>query len=246
MHTKSLSRVEIKDAEAGTVSAVFSTFDVVDAHGDVTLAGAFADGAPVVISAYGHGSWEGKLPVGKGVIRATDTEAILDGTFFLSTVAGRETFEVVKALAEDSLGEWSYGYDADEYSFGEHADRHVRFLKALTVHEVSPVLLGAGVNTRTLTVKSGEGMTFADHAAAVLAAVTGLTGRAADVLAKRREKGKSLGEVSAQQLKQIRDELTRLEDLLAPGTETTPASPETGAAQEFLRFLAHSAQLAKE
>ena len=35
----------------------------------MTLKGAFTTGQAVVVSAYGHGSWEGKLPVGKGVIR---------------------------------------------------------------------------------------------------------------------------------------------------------------------------------
>ncbi|WP_206700431.1 hypothetical protein, partial [Actinomadura sp. RB99] len=84
MDTKSL-RVEVKDADKGEVTAVFSTFDVVDSDRDVTKAGAFEDGAEVVISAYGHTSWSGLLPVGKGVIRTTKTEALLEGSFFLDT-----------------------------------------------------------------------------------------------------------------------------------------------------------------
>ena len=71
MSTKSLGRFEVKDADKGQVAAVFSTFDVVDLDGDVTKSGAFEDGAEVVISAYGHQSWQGMLPVGKGTIRQT-------------------------------------------------------------------------------------------------------------------------------------------------------------------------------
>jgi len=154
MDTKSL-RVEIKDEAKGQVRAVFSTFNKIDSHGDVTPAGAFTDGEEMPISAYGHASWEGALPVGKGTIRQTQREAIFEGQFFMETQAGRDTFTTVKELG--SLGQWSYGYDAIEYSFGEHDGQRVRFLNKLKVHEVSPVLIGAGVNTRTLAAKSGAG-----------------------------------------------------------------------------------------
>lgn len=152
MDTKSL-RVEIKDEAKGLVRAVFSTFNKIDSHRDVTLPGAFEDGAEVPISSYGHTSWDGALPVGKGVIRQTSTEALFEGQFFLDTTAGRDTFVTVKELG--SLGQWSYGYDALEYSFGEFEGQQVRFLSKLKTHEVSPVLLGAGVGTRTLATKSG-------------------------------------------------------------------------------------------
>ncbi|MCW2767921.1 MAG: hypothetical protein JWO11_3880 [Nocardioides sp.] len=153
MDTKGL-RVEIKDAAKGEVTAVFSTFNVIDSDCDVTVPGAFEDGAPVLISAYGHSSWDGELPVGAGTIRQTPTEAILEGQFFMDTEHGADTFRTVKALSDAGLQEWSYGFDPVEYSFGEFDGRQVRFLTKLKVHEVSPVLLGAGVNTRTLTAKS--------------------------------------------------------------------------------------------
>ncbi|WP_433233731.1 hypothetical protein [Actinomadura nitritigenes] len=44
-----------------------------------------------------------------------------------------------------------------EYSFGEFKGQRVRFLDSVKVHEVSPVLLGAGVGTRTLSAKSAAG-----------------------------------------------------------------------------------------
>ena len=156
MDTKALGRVEIKDAAKGTVKAVFSTFDVVDHDGDVTVAGAIEDGAPVRISAYGHASWGGALPVGKGVVRVEGNEAILEGQFFLDTTHGRDTFETVKQLSMDGLQEWSYGFDVLDAEPVERDGRQVRMLKRLKVHEVSPVLLGAGIDTRTLAVKGQQ------------------------------------------------------------------------------------------
>lgn len=226
MDTKSL-RVEVKDADKGEVTAVFSTFDVIDSDCDVTKAGAFTDGAPVVISAYGHRSWDGALPVGKGVIRAGAKEAVLDGGFFMDTAAGAETFAAVKALGE--LGQWSYGYDATKYSFGEHDGKQVRFLEELKVHEVSPVLLGAGVDTRTLSAKSH--LKFADEGEAVLAALTRFGVRAADVMAMRQQKGKGLSPESAGLLERIEAELKRLAEVLAE-----PA-PEPVISDELTREL---------
>lgn len=151
MDTKGL-RVEIKDEAKGLVKAVFATFNTIDSHKDVTPPGAFEDGAEMPISAYGHASWDGALPVGKGTIRQTSEEAVFEGQFFMDTQMGADTFKTVKQLG--ALGQWSYGYDAVDYSFGEFDGEKVRFLNKLRVHEVSPVLLGAGVNTRTLSAKS--------------------------------------------------------------------------------------------
>lgn len=152
VNTKSMGRVEIKNADLGEVEAVFATLNSVDSDGDVTLPGAFQEGAPVKISAYGHLSWQGMLPVGKGTIHTVGNEAILKGQFFMNTQGGRDTFEVVKQLGDQQ--EWSYGYDPAEFSHGEMDGKSVRFLKKQTVFEVSPTLRGAGVGTRLLSAKS--------------------------------------------------------------------------------------------
>jgi HK97 family phage prohead protease len=139
------------DGEPGEFRAVFSTLNVVDADGDVTVPGAFRDGQPVRISYWGH-RWE-DLPVGKGIIHADERESWVDGGFFLNTEGGRETYETVKALGD--LQEWSYGFDILDAAPGQFEGRDVRFLRALDVHEVSPVMLGAGVGTRTTAIKVG-------------------------------------------------------------------------------------------
>ena len=166
---KSLSRVRIKDADQGLVEAVFSTFGVIDRDGDVTVKEAFTDGAPVVISAYGHRSWDGELPVGKGFIRVTDSEAILDGQFFLTTTQGRDTFETVKELAKEGLGEWSYGLMNVVSERAVVGGKTARLLKHIDVPEVSPVLVGASIDTRTLSAKSASAKQLASSLARLLA-----------------------------------------------------------------------------
>src|SRR3546814_16814370 len=77
--------------------------------------------------------------------------------FFMNTTHGRDTFETVKALSEDGLQEWSYGFDIDEYAFGEVDGQRVRYLDRLTVPEVSTVLLGAGIGDRKRVVLGKRG-----------------------------------------------------------------------------------------
>ncbi len=84
-----------------------------------------------------------------------DDSAIAELQFFMDTQTGREHFEVVKGLGD--LGEWSYGFDVEEKGEPDKSQREmgvVRILKKLIVHEVSPVLKGAGVGTGTLAVKA--------------------------------------------------------------------------------------------
>lgn len=153
MKTKTFrAAMEIKaDGQPGEFRAVFSTFNVIDLDHDVTLPGAFKDGAAVRISYWGH-RWQ-DLPVGRGVIHQDEKQAWVDGQFFLDTTAGKETYQTVKNLGE--LQEWSYGYEILESSNGQFGDpkQDVRLLRALEVPEVSPVMLGAGIDTHTESIK---------------------------------------------------------------------------------------------
>lgn len=232
--TKSLSRVEVKDADKGEIVAVFATLGVIDSDNDVTVKGAFSNDAPVVISAYGHTSWQGVKPVGKGVIREIGNEAVLEGQFFLDTVEGRDTFTVVKELGGLGLQEWSYGYDPVKFSYGEHEGQKVRFLEELKVHEVSPVLVGAGVGTRLLTAKSG--LKFSEHVTSVLADVDALVARATDVVALRAEKGKAISDLSVEALTRLDGSIKRLSALLAEPEPAPTTSDEFR--REYARFVA--------
>lgn len=227
MH-KTISGVTVKSAEKGEVSAVFSTFNVLDRDGDITLPGAIPDGLEVVISAYGHQSHYGALPAGKGVIRTTETEAILEGQFFMGTEAGRDTFEVVKELGP--LGEWSYSLHDVKSHRGELDGQSVNYLESIFVKEVSPVLRGAGVNTRTLGVK---GLKFNEEGDLVLASVNAYLARASEVMVLRAEKGRTLSAESTEFLKGLDEALTRVRDLLdVKAEETAEAPPEAADAAE--------------
>ncbi len=146
--------VEFKENadETGQFQAVFSRFDEIDKHGDITLKSAFTDGALVRISAWGH-KWH-ELPVGKGVIHHDEEKAWVDGMFFLDTEGGRETYKTVKNLGE--LQEWSYGFDVLKSSNGKYEDQDVRYLESLEVFEISPVLIGAGNHTGTSFIKGSH------------------------------------------------------------------------------------------
>jgi len=234
---KALTGVEIKDADQGLVRAVFATLNVVDSDGDVTVKGAFEDDAPVRISAYGHTSWGGALPVGKGVIREVGDEAILESQLFLNTSAGREHFETIKQMGP--LMEWSYGFDIVEADNGEHEGQKVRFLKKLKVHEVSPVLLGAGVDTRTLAVKQVP--PFSEQADGVLGDVEALVARAMAFGSQsedsERKEGRVLSAANRERLNALVEALgtagVSLSEWLA---DTDPNKDREAVIRELVRF----------
>lgn len=236
---KTISSVEIKDADKGIVSAVFSTFNVVDKDGDLTLPGAIKNGTEVVISAYGHQSHYGALPLGKGVIRTTKTEAILDGQFFMDTTHGADAFKVVKSLSESDLQEWSYSlHNVTRKSVEEDGRRYWVIEDIGLIKEVSPVLIGAGVDTRTLVAK---GLKFTEEGDAVLAAVKSYLDRAGEVMALRGAKGRpQLGEESTALLTELDDALKQLHGLL-----TDPATAGEDIPEELTAAVkaAHDAHL---
>jgi len=147
--------------EPGEFVAVFSTLNVKDHQGDVLLPGAFTDGAPVRISAWGH-NWS--VPaVGKGVINADDNEARVMGRFFLDSANGREHYQVAKNLG--TLQEWSYSLQDIEGYPGKFKGEDVRFIKSVTVPECCQVMLAASLNTRTEFIKGrrvGRGQSVQD------------------------------------------------------------------------------------
>jgi hypothetical protein len=151
---KSFAPFDFKLSETGEVTVAFSRFNVIDKDKDVTFAGSMPVGKAVPMSAYGHTSWDGALPIGRGVIREAKDLGILDGQFFMDTDQGRNGYNTVKAMAE--LQEWSYAYAPLPPSGpGVFEGQQVRELRKLDVSEISPVLVGAGEGTHTLAIKSG-------------------------------------------------------------------------------------------
>jgi len=145
-------RLKEGSEQTGEFEALFATLKVRDHDGDVTVPGAFGNEQETPVAHYGHN--HSLLPVGRGKIVEREGKAVLEGRFFLDTNSGREHYLTVKNLG--GLQQWSYAFDVLDEERGSFEGHDVRFLKALKVHEVSPVLVGAGIDTQTLRIK-GEG-----------------------------------------------------------------------------------------
>lgn len=155
---QTLTPTETTVSRHGIVECCFATFDRVDLDRDVIRAGAMPpDGTAVVLSAYGHKSHEGKIPIGSGTIRSTRTEAIATLKFTANSQAARETLEIVEELSRLGLQEWSFSLQSVVATRGSwQGESGVRIITKIgKVKEVSPVLIGAGIGTRTLSVGSG-------------------------------------------------------------------------------------------
>jgi len=150
---------ELKDDAEGKVSAVFSVFNSLDSDGDVVLPGSIKSGfksgdVPMV---WAH-KWD--MPIGKGRIEEDEGKATFNGQFFLDTDSGQEAYKIVKNMGD--MQQWSFGYrvnDAERAPFkSANSDEEVdaRYLKDLTVFEVSPVLVGANQETYTMAIKSNK------------------------------------------------------------------------------------------
>ena len=148
--------LEIKNDEKGEVAAVFSVFDKIDSDGDIVKAGSIKSGfksgdVPMV---WAH-KWD--MPIGKGQITSDDDKATFKGQFFMDTESGKEAYNLVKAMGD--LQQWSFGFKVDDSEYGKlkkdgEEEQDVRYLKGLTVYEVSPVLVGANQETYTMAIKS--------------------------------------------------------------------------------------------
>jgi len=147
--------IELKD-DSGQVEAVFSIFNSLDSDGDVVMPGAVKSGfknnqVPMVWS---H-KWD--MPIGKGTIAQDDDKAVFKGEFFMDTESGKEAYNLVKNMGD--MQQWSFGYKVNDSDFAKAEDKegeetNARYLKDLTVYEVSPVLVGANQDTYTLAIKS--------------------------------------------------------------------------------------------
>ena len=219
LERKSFTGMELKTDKPGSFTVRIATLNVIDKDGDVTIPGAFPTGKTILISAYQHGSWSGGLPVGKGVIREAGEEVLVDGQFNLATDTGKEHYETVK-FAPD-LQEWSYGFIVKDYELDAEFNGNSvrRILKSLDVFEASPVLRGAGMNTGTVRIKSGnEGMTYADQSEELLTSFEAWLERSESLTDLRRKQGKvlAISPVNMERVKEIDARFTKFKALLIP------------------------------
>lgn len=226
--------VDFSLSEDGQVSVAFAVLgdpenqkaDDIDKDGDVSVIGSLPIGKEVPISSYAHASWPergGRLPVGKGVISEAKVKGkavgVLTGGFFVDTTQGRDTYLTVKGLAD--LQQWSFGYEVQSKS-GVWAGVPANLNSRYDVHEVSPVLIGAGNGTRTLAIKSGDGegeplagISLAEQFSRVLGEVEAFRVRTAEIADLRAKEGRVLSSANRARLTSLLEALRQTDDFRA-------------------------------
>lgn len=235
---KSFAFVDFKMADDGTFKALVAPFNEIDKQGDLTLPGAFGK-QNIIISSYGHGSWDGELPVGKGVIYDGDKGGVVEGEFFCDenkgckpTKAGNETYRTVKNLG--GLQEWSYALPEIDCEYQQIDGKTVRILKHIQCNEASPVLMGAGNGTQTLGIKQYTSMRLIDHIKFVTTTIEEVVTRLKDVAAKREADSQLISAVTMQEVEAMKEHILDLLEQLQPVEEKHDM-----VAAEVARFYEH-------
>jgi len=241
LKVKAIESFELKEESTGEVEAVIATLGVVDRDGEVIAKGAIKNGSKVKMSSYGHdiiGGFmgSGALPVGKGAVFVEGDKVIFRGKVFLSTERGRETLAVLKELGSES--EWSFGFRVLGTEVPDDAMRKLGadlILTKLDVFEVSPVVIGAGIGTQTVSAKEAD-----EEAARVKAEQEAAEREAADLAAA--EKVKADAEAAdaagaAEAAEAAEQEATKAAEAEAQKSRTAEAMEEFHRVQRTLKRL---------
>ena len=214
MERKTITHLKALTDE-GVGLARFATLNVIDSDGDITLPGAFGEQNVKVMPSH---NW-GAVPLGSARIFEKGDEALAEFKINLDTASGKEWHSALKFDLEQGRGliEWSYGFKIDDSETETRDGESVRLLKKLTVHEVSPVMLGAGVDTGTLAIKGGggkSGLSLLDQIDAALVDVEAVNERIAEVAELRIKEGRTLGGDSTLGARELNETLGRTQELL--------------------------------
>ncbi|OLF81266.1 hypothetical protein AWH62_00905 [Maricaulis sp. W15] len=234
MKTEIKSLIVEQMDDAGHGLARIATLSAVDHDGDAYEEGAFGwkEGGQWVPILPAHN--RKALPLGKARVYEAKGVAYAELHLNLDTDDGRNWHSHLKfdlAKGEPSQ-EWSYGYGVMDARQELRGGEVVRVLKKLDIHEVSPVVRGAGAGTGTLGMKSHG--TFADQIDQTIADLDDLVERAEGVKAAREGDGRQLG---AERLAQLGELKARLEAVLETG-QADPDDAEAKARAEGERIAA--------
>ncbi|ADZ70109.1 HK97 family phage prohead protease [Polymorphum gilvum] len=225
---------------AGKGLARIATLSAIDSDGDTYVPGAFSwkeGGEQWVPILPAH--QRTAMPLGKARIYEDGDAALAELHLNLDTQVGRDWHKTLKFDLEHgaSVQEYSYGFGTLDHVIENRDGERVRVLKRLDVHEISPVVRGAGVGTGTLALKSHG--SFADQIEAVILEIGDIVARAGSVKALREAQGR---EMSAERMEQLDRLKQRLDALLKgapdPDAEAAPAGDEAKARAEAERLAA--------
>lgn len=249
-------------SDEGTGSAVFATLQVIDKDADVIMPGSIADSPKTVKLVAAH-DW--KAPnIGMATIKEVGNELVADFKFYLDMPSAKEWYTALKNNFDNGVSqEFSFGFNTTQAEKGTWEEKSVRLIKGMSIFEVSPVMIGAGENTRTLAVKAAESEDetieqknerFADHADRVSDDVDALIARSKALAALRSKEGRTLSQATRTRLNSLKPRLTEaladLDSLLAESdavpTQEMGAIPELGksADQLYAEFLKVTTSLA--
>lgn len=225
-------RGEIKQLDGeGSFEAVIATLDVVDADGDIIIAGAFQNATVSVQPA--HDSRH--VPLGKAKMEDRGNKAIAVGKFNLGVKAAAEWHKALKFDLDHppAIQEWSFAFRIIDSETETRDEEEVRILKKMDIIEVSPVLRGAGVDTGTLSAKTR----FADQLDSTLQAVEDVVERAESIARLRasKDKPKTLSKSHNERLAAIAEKLDSLKKSLEPKQEPEAGETEMAALADTLQ-----------
>ncbi len=150
-----VSDIDADTGPTGEISARIAYYHTPDSYGDITLPGVL-DGKsiPVQLSAWGHDM--SQPPVGAGMI-SEDREGLrFDGINWLSSPAGRYSYDALKRLGP--LAEFSYAFFVTKGHFGTVDGKEYYYMEKIEPFEVSPVHKGASPGTETISLRNAPVM----------------------------------------------------------------------------------------
>lgn len=220
MKTETKSILVEKMDDAGHGLARLATLSGVDLDGDTYMPGAFSwkEGGEQwvpILPAHNRGA----MPIGKSRVYEEGGVAFAELHLNLETAAGKEwqshlKFDLAKGKPAQ---EWSYGFGTVEAVHEQRGDDRIRVLKRVDVHEVSPVVRGAGVGTATLAMKSRG--SFGDQLDALIADLDDALERATDIAGLRGAEGRDMSKARLDQLAAIKE---RIDQLIAGKSAAAP------------------------
>jgi hypothetical protein len=141
------------DDARGEVTASIGRLEVVDRDGDVVSRGAVGQQVTPILPAH---RWDA-IPLGKATVAEQGGELIAKMRFNRRTPTGADWFESVRFDLEHPppKQQWSYSFLVEPGGARQDVvgGRGVRRIGKMRLYDVSPVILGAGINTRTLDLK---------------------------------------------------------------------------------------------
>jgi hypothetical protein len=142
-----------KSTGNGSAQFVIATTGLVDSDGDVLIPGAVGQQVSTLLPTHNWNS----VPLGKAWISERGNQVIAD-VQFNPTPEGQSWYHAIKWDYENppAVQQYSWGYTPEKSHPGEHAGQRVRFLEAVTIHETSPVVVGASRGTLTAGVKQHD------------------------------------------------------------------------------------------